>query len=319
MSFNYKIQFDNDNKLKHFLNVELLRKDHINEVLTLASHFADNEGNKFNDLESKSVASLFFEPSTRTKTTFELASKRLSADFINIDVNTSSTLKGESIIDMIKTLEAMRCDMFIVRHSISGTAHYIASEVGKRISVINAGDGTHAHPTQAMLDLFTIKKHKGSFEGLNISIVGDILHSRVAKSTIAGLKTLGVKSIKAIGPGNLMPKSLDDLGVTYHNNLEEGISNSDVIIMLRLQKERMEKALISTDNYYEEFGLTNKKILSAKKDVIVMHPGPINRGIEIDSEVADGPNSVILDQVTSGISIRMAVMSLIMKNRNAKK
>ena len=319
MSFDYKIQFDEDNKLKHFLNIELLTENHINEILALAEHFATEESNKFKDLEGKTIASLFFEPSTRTKTTFELASKRLSADFINIDISNSSTLKGESVLDMIKTLEAMSCDMFIVRHSISGTPHYIASEVGNTISVINAGDGTHSHPTQAMLDMYTIKKYKGGFKNLNVSIVGDILHSRVAKSIITSLKILGVNNINVIGPENLMPDNLKELKVSYHNSLEGGINQADVVIMLRLQKERMHEALISIEDYYKNFGLTKNKIATAKKDVIVMHPGPINRGVEIDSDVADGPNSVILDQVTAGISVRMAIMSLVLKNKCFKK
>ena len=220
---------------------------------------------------------------------------------------------------MIKTLEAMSCDMFIVRHSISGTPHYIASEVGNTISIINAGDGTHSHPTQAMLDMYTIKKYKGGFKNLNVSIVGDILHSRVAKSIITSLKILGVNNINVIGPENLMPDNLKELKVSYHNSLESGIDQADVVIMLRLQKERMHEALISIEDYYKNFGLTKNKIATAKKDVIVMHPGPINRGVEIDSDVADGPNSVILDQVTAGISVRMAIMSLVLKNKCFKK
>jgi aspartate carbamoyltransferase catalytic subunit len=236
-------------------------------------------------------------------------------DFINIDIANSSTSKGESIVDMIKTLEAMQCNMFIVRHSTSGIPHYIAEQVGNKISVINAGDGTHAHPTQAMLDMYTIKKYKKNFKDLNVAIVGDILHSRVAKSLITSLNILRVNNINIIGPKNLMPENIDKLNVTYSDKLEEGIDQTDVIIMLRLQKERMREALISTDDYYKEFGLTKNKIKNAKKDVIVMHPGPINRGIEIDSDVADGPNSVILDQVSAGISIRMAIMSLILKNK----
>ena len=316
MNFDYKLQFDKDNKLKHFLNIENLSELHIKEIISKADEYAKSKKNKFYDLEGKTVASLFFEPSTRTKTTFELASKKLSADFINIDIANSSTLKGESIIDMIKTLEAMSCDMFIVRHSISGTPHYIAKEVGSRICIINAGDGTHSHPTQAMLDMYTIKKYKGGFKGLNVSIVGDILHSRVAKSLISSLKILSVNNINVIGPKNLMPDNLDKLDVNYHNSLESGINESDVIIMLRLQKERMHESLISVEDYYEKYGLTQSKIKSAKKDVIVMHPGPINRGVEIDSDVADGNNSVILDQVAAGISIRMAIMSLILNNRN---
>ena len=316
MNFDYNLQFDKNNKLKHFLNIENLSVSHIQEIIAKADEYAKNKKNKFYDLEGKTIASLFFEPSTRTKTTFELASKKLSADFINIDIANSSTLKGESIIDMIKTLEAMSCDMFIVRHSISGTPHYIAKEVGNKICIINAGDGIHSHPTQAMLDMYTIKKYKGGFKGLNVSIVGDILHSRVAKSLISSLKILSVDNINVIGPKNLMPENLGTLDVNYHHDLESGINNTDVIIMLRLQKERMHESLISTEEYYEKYGLTQNKIKSAKKDVIVMHPGPINRGVEIDSDVADGNNSVILDQVTAGISIRMAIMSLILNNRN---
>ena len=315
METNHNIQFNKSKKIVHFLNIANMSKDQIIEILDLAEKYNSNEKKKHPDLEGKTVASLFFEPSTRTKTTFELASKRLSADFINIDIASSSTLKGESIIDMIKTLEAMSCDMFIVRHSISGTPHFIAKEVGSKISVINAGDGIHAHPTQAMLDMFTIRKYKKNFDNLSVSIVGDILHSRVAKSLISSLTILNVKNINIIGPKILMPENINTLPVTYFDDLENGIKNSDVVIMLRLQKERMHEALISTDDYYKSFGLTSKKLKSADKDVIVMHPGPINRGIEIESEVADGKHSVILDQVTSGISIRMAIMSLVMKNR----
>ena len=315
MEIDKRIQFNSDGKLIHFLNIEGLSKDQIIEILDIAENFIETSNKKNKNLENKTIASLFFEPSTRTKTTFELASKKLSADFINIDIANSSTLKGESIIDMIKTLEAMSCDMFVVRHSISGTPHFIAKEVGEKISVINAGDGIHAHPTQAMLDMFTIRKYKNKFEGLSVAIVGDILHSRVAKSLITSLTTLNVKNINVIGPKILMPENLDTLKVNYHESLETGISKCDVVIMLRLQKERMHEALISTDDYYQNYGLTKMKLQSAAKDVIVMHPGPINRGIEIDSEVADGKNSVILDQVTSGISIRMAIMSLMLKNR----
>ena len=309
MDINHNIQFNDDKKLIHFLNIENLSAKQILEILELADTV------KSKSLNEKTVASLFFEPSTRTKTTFELAAKRLGVDFINIDIANSSTSKGESIVDMIKTLEAMQCNMFIVRHSTSGIPHYIAEQVGNKISVINAGDGTHAHPTQAMLDMYTIKKYKTNFKDLNVAIVGDILHSRVAKSLITSLNILRVNNINIIGPKNLMPENIDELNVTYSDKLEEGIDQTDVIIMLRLQKERMQEALISTDDYYKEFGLTKNKIKSAKKDVIVMHPGPINRGIEIDSDVADGPNSVILDQVSAGISIRMAILSLILENK----
>jgi len=315
MEIDQKIQFGSNNKLIHLLNISNMSREQIFEILDLAETYVDDKQKRYSDLEGRTIASLFFEPSTRTKTTFELASKRLSADFINIDISNSSTLKGESIVDMIKTLEAMSCDMFIVRHSISGTPHYIAKEVGAKISVINAGDGIHAHPTQAMLDMYTIRKYKKGFDNLKVAIVGDILHSRVAKSLITSLTILSVQNINIIGPKILMPENLKDLNVEYFENLEDGISECDVVIMLRLQKERMHEALISTDDYYKKYGLTSKKLQSASRDVIVMHPGPINRGIEIDSDVADGNNSVILDQVTSGISIRMAIMSMIMNNR----
>ena len=315
MEIDQKIQFSSSNKLIHLLNISNMSREQIFEILDLAETYVDNKQKRYSDLEGRTIASLFFEPSTRTKTTFELASKRLSADFINIDISNSSTLKGESIVDMIKTLEAMSCDMFIVRHSISGTPHYIAKQVGEKISVINAGDGIHAHPTQAMLDMYTIRKYKKKFDNLKVAIVGDILHSRVAKSLITSLTILSVKKINIIGPKILMPENLNELHVEYFDSLEDGISGCDVVIMLRLQKERMHEALISTDDYYKKYGLTSKKLQSASRDVIVMHPGPINRGIEIDSDVADGNNSVILDQVTSGISIRMAIMSLIMNNR----
>ena len=315
MEIDQKIQFGSNNKLIHLLNISNMSREQIFEILDLAETYVDNKQKRYSDLEGRTIASLFFEPSTRTKTTFELASKRLSADFINIDISNSSTLKGESIVDMIKTLEAMSCDMFIVRHSISGTPHYIAKQVGEKISVINAGDGIHAHPTQAMLDMYTIRKYKKKFDNLKVAIVGDILHSRVAKSLITSLTILSVKKINIIGPKILMPENLNELHVEYFESLEDGISGCDVVIMLRLQKERMHEALISTDDYYKKYGLTSKKLQSASSDVIVMHPGPINRGIEIDSDVADGNNSVILDQVTSGISIRMAIMSMIMNNR----
>ena len=315
MEIDQKIQFGSNNKLIHLLNISNMSREQIFEILDLAETYVDNKQKRYSDLEGRTIASLFFEPSTRTKTTFELASKRLSADFINIDISNSSTLKGESIVDMIKTLEAMSCDMFIVRHSISGTPHFIAKEVGAKISVINAGDGIHAHPTQAMLDMYTIRKYKKEFDNLKVAIVGDILHSRVAKSLITSLTILSVKKINIIGPKILMPENLNELHVEYFESLEDGISGCDVVIMLRLQKERMHEALISTDDYYKKYGLTSKKLQSASRDVIVMHPGPINRGIEIDSDVADGNNSVILDQVTSGISIRMAIMSMIMNNR----
>ena len=311
MKINHDIQIS-QGKLSHFLNIKELPKSYIEDIISRSEEIHNNSN--IRKYSENVVASLFFEPSTRTKTTFELASKRLSANFINIDISNSSTAKGESIIDMVKTIEAMNCQMFVVRHSVPGTAHYIAESVSKNISVINAGDGSNEHPTQAMLDVFTIKKHKGGFHDLKISIVGDILHSRVAKSLIYALNTLGTKQINIVGPEKLIPEDYQELNVNYFSNMDEGINDADVIIMLRLQKERMHDALISLDTYYDDYGLNESRLKYAKDDVIVMHPGPINRGIEIESTVADGPNSVILNQVSYGISVRMAIMSMLFDN-----
>ena len=311
MKINHDIQIS-QGKLSHFLNIKELPKSYIEDIISRSEEIHNNSN--IRKYSENVVASLFFEPSTRTKTTFELASKRLSSNFINIDISNSSTAKGESIIDMVKTIEAMNCQMFVVRHSVPGTAHYIAESVSKNISVINAGDGSNEHPTQAMLDVFTIKKHKGGFQDLKISIVGDILHSRVAKSLIYALNTLGTKQINIVGPEKLIPEDYQELNVNYFSNMDEGINDADVIIMLRLQKERMHDALISLDTYYDDYGLNESRLKYAKNDVIVMHPGPINRGIEIESTVADGPNSVILNQVSYGISVRMAIMSMLFDN-----
>ncbi|MEL0172974.1 MAG: aspartate carbamoyltransferase catalytic subunit [Gammaproteobacteria bacterium] len=311
MKINHDIQ-TSQGKLTHFLNIKKLPKSYIEDIISRSEEIHNNSN--IRKYSENVVASLFFEPSTRTKTTFELASKRLSSNFINIDISNSSTAKGESIIDMVKTIEAMNCQMFVVRHSVPGTAHYIAESVSKNISVINAGDGSNEHPTQAMLDVFTIKKHKGGFQDLKISIVGDILHSRVAKSLIYALNTLGTKQINIVGPEKLIPEDYQELNVNYFSNMDEGINDADVIIMLRLQKERMHDALISLDTYYDDYGLNESRLKYAKDDVIVMHPGPINRGIEIESTVADGPNSVILNQVSYGISVRMAIMSMLFDN-----
>ncbi|MDH5408885.1 MAG: aspartate carbamoyltransferase catalytic subunit, partial [Gammaproteobacteria bacterium] len=254
-----------------------------------------------------------FEASTRTRTTFELAAKRLSADVLNINIDTSSTTKGESLLDMLRNLEAMHCDMFVVRHHSSGAAHFFAKHVAPHISVINGGDGSHAHPTQGMLDMFTIRRHKQDFTKLTVAIVGDILHSRVARSQIHALTTLGVPEVRVIGPHTLIPAEAASLGVHVYHDLKAGIRDADVIIMLRLQRERMQGALLpSANEYFRTYGLTEKKLKLAKPDAIVMHPGPINRGVEIESSVADGPQSVILEQVTNGIAVRMAVMSMVL-------
>ncbi len=315
----HNIQIDDNGKLRHFLTTEGLKRQLLADILDHAENFV-TVGNrsikKIPLLRGSTIANLFFEPSTRTRTTFELAAKRLSADVLNININTSATTKGESLLDMLRNLEAMHCDMFVVRHAQSGAAHFIARHVAPHIRVINAGDGSHAHPTQAMLDMFTIRRHKGKFADLRVAIVGDILHSRVARSQIHALTTLGVHEVRVIGPETLLPREVQNLGVHVHHDLRAGLADVDVIIMLRLQRERMTGALIPSEReYFELYGLTAEKLAFARPDAIVMHPGPINRGVEIDSEVADGPQSVILEQVSNGIAIRMAVMSIIMGNR----
>jgi aspartate carbamoyltransferase catalytic subunit len=267
-------------------------------------------------LRGKTIINLFFENSTRTRTTFELAATRLSADVLNMNIATSATSKGESLLDTIRNLEAMQVDMFVVRHALSGAAHFIAQQTAPHISVINAGDGQHAHPTQAMLDMFTIRQHKKQFEGLKVAIVGDILHSRVARSQILALNTLGVTDVRVIAPKTLLPADVTSMGVTALHDMNEGLNDVDVVIMLRLQKERMNSAFLPSESeYFRCFGLTEAKLKQAKSDVIVMHPGPINRGVEIASSVADGSHSVILQQVSNGIAVRMAVMSMAMQSQ----
>ena len=310
------VQLDKTGRLKHFLTTEGLNRQLILEILDHAASFA-SVGNravkKIPLLRGKTIINLFFEPSTRTLTTFELAAKRLSADVLNINVSTSATSKGESLQDTLQTLEAMHCDMFIVRHPYSGAAHFIAEQVSPHVSVINAGDGRHAHPTQALLDMYTIRQHKADFACLSVAIVGDVMHSRVARSDIHALTALGVKDIRVIGPKTLIPADINRMGVSVFNDLQQGIEDVDVVIMLRLQRERMCSALLPSEHeYFHCYGLTENKLLAAKDDAIVMHPGPINRGVEIDSHVADGTRSVILQQVSHGIAVRMAVMSLIM-------
>ncbi len=309
-------QTNSKGQLKHFLSIDGLKRDLLTEILDNAESFTSlarqrRSVKKVPLLRGKTITNLFFENSTRTRTTFELAAKRLSADVLNLNISTSATSKGESLLDTLHNLEAMHCDMFVVRHASSGAAHFIARHCAPHISVINAGDGSHSHPTQAMLDMLTIRQHKGDFTPLRIAIVGDILHSRVARSQILALNTLGVSEVRVIAPRTLLPYDARSMGVHVYHDLIEGISDVDVIIMLRLQKERMSGALLpSEDEYFHLYGLTEEKLKHAKDDVIVMHPGPINRGVEMESAVADGDHSVILEQVSNGIAVRMAIMSM---------
>ncbi len=312
-----RIQLDKQGRLRHLLTIEGLRREMLVELLDTAESFAEvteRSVKKVPLLRGKTIVNLFFENSTRTRTTFELAAKRLSADVININATTSATSKGETLLDTLHTLEAMHCDMFVVRHPDSGAAHFIARHAASHVSVINAGDGRHAHPTQALLDMFTIRRHKHDFHPLIVAIVGDVLHSRVARSQIHALSTLGVQEIRVIAPRTLVPPEPASLGVHVYHDLERGLRNVDVVIMLRLQYERMQGALLPSEHeYYRLFGLTEERLACARDDVLVMHPGPINRGVEIASSVADGPHSLILQQVTHGTAVRMAVMSHAMR------
>ncbi len=309
------IQLDSNGNLRHFLTVEGLKRQTLTEILDLAESFITVDAQSVKKvplLRGKTIANLFFESSTRTRTTFELAAKRLSADVLNINIQTSATSKGESLLDMLHNLEAMHCDMFVVRHADSGAAHFIARHVAPHVSVVNAGDGRHAHPTQGMLDMFTIRRHKGpDFGKLRVAIVGDIMHSRVARSQIHALNILGVGELRAVAPKTLVPPEAEALGVHVFHDMARGLKDVDVVIMLRLQRERMQGALIpSGSEFFQLYGLNADTLALAKPDAIVMHPGPINRGIEIDSAVADGGQSVILEQVSNGIAVRMAVMSM---------
>ena len=316
-----QLQLTNDGQLKHFLTTEGLSRELLTEILDIADSFVSVEQQavkKVPLLRGRTVVNLFFEASTRTRTTFELAAKRLSADVLNINISQSATSKGESLMDMLWNLQAMASDMFIVRHENSGAAHFIAEHVTPNVAVINAGDGRHAHPTQAMLDMYTIRRHKGGFENLSVAIVGDITHSRVARSQIHALRGLGTEDIRVIGPKTLVPSHIESLGAKIFYNMEQGLQGAEVVIMLRLQKERMNSALLPSEHeFYRLYGLTQEKLAFAKPDAIVMHPGPINRGVEIETAVADGPQSVILKQVNYGIAVRMAVLSMTMSGQTA--
>ncbi len=313
-------QLNKNGELAHLLSIEGLPKAILNQILDTAESFMEvsaREVKKVPLLRGKSVFNLFFENSTRTRTTFEIAAKRLSADVINLDIARSSTAKGESLLDTIANLSAMHADMFVVRHAESGAPFLIAQHIDRtrgrgHVHVVNAGDGRHAHPTQGLLDVYTIRHFKGDFTKLTVAIVGDVLHSRVARSQIAALTTLGVPEVRVIGPRTLLPTEVEKLGVRVFHDMREGLKGVDVVMMLRLQNERMNGALLPTpQEYYKIWGLTAEKLALARPDAIVMHPGPMNRGVEIDSAVADGAQAVILPQVTFGIAVRMAVMSML--------
>ncbi len=312
-------QLNKHGALQHLLTIDGLPREILSTILDTAAPFtevAEREVKKLPLLRGKSVFNLFFENSTRTRTTFEIAAKRLSADVINLNISTSSASKGESLLDTVDNLCAMQADMFVVRHAMSGApflmAKHLADTGQEHIHVINAGDGRHAHPTQGLLDMYTIRHYKKDFTRLVVAIVGDVLHSRVARSQISALTTLGVPEVRVIGPKTLIPAAVDRLGVRVFHDMRAGLKDVDVVMMLRLQNERMKGALLpSPQEFFKYYGLTADKLACARADAIVMHPGPMNRGVEIDSAVADGRHAVILPQVTFGIAVRMAVMSML--------
>ncbi|MFH1962990.1 MAG: aspartate carbamoyltransferase catalytic subunit [bacterium] len=296
----------------HLLGIQDLTAEDISLILDTASSFKEvsaREVKKVPTLRGHTVVNLFYEPSTRTRTSFEIAAKRLSADVLNIAISTSSVVKGESLKDTVKTIEAMQPSIIIIRHAGSGVPQMVSRLT--RCSVINAGDGSHEHPTQGLLDMFTIREKKGRIEGLKIAIIGDILHSRVARSNIWGLIKMGAKVILC-GPPTLMPIGIERLGVEVTYDLTEAVSGADIIMLLRLQLERQKNSMFPSVREYAEFyGLKESHLQFAKTDVLIMHPGPINRDVEISGAVADGQHSLILEQVTNGIAVRMAVLYLV--------
>lgn len=297
---------------KDILGIKDLTVDEINLILETAESFIEvstREIKKVPTLRGKTIINLFFEASTRTRTSFEIAAKRLSADTINISASTSSVVKGETLVDTARNLEAMNPDVIVIRHSAAGAPHMLAGMIKQ--SIINAGDGAHEHPSQALLDMMTIKDKKGRIAGLKVAIVGDIAHSRVARSNIHGLTKMGAKVIVA-GPAMMLPRNIEQMGVTVYHQLKEAIKDVDIIMMLRIQLERQQQRTFpSLREYSNYFCLNKQNITLAKEDVLVMHPGPINRGIEIAPDIADGPYSVILDQVTNGVAVRMALLYLL--------
>jgi aspartate carbamoyltransferase catalytic subunit len=302
---------------KDILGIQEISVEEIDLILETADSFIEvstREIKKVPTLRGKTVINLFYEASTRTRTSFEIAGKRLSADTINISASTSSVVKGETLIDTAKNLEAMNPDIIVIRHSAAGAPHMLAGIL--RQSIINAGDGAHEHPTQALLDMMTIRSKKGGIAGLKVAIVGDIAHSRVARSNIHGLTKMGAQ-VCVSGPATMIPRGIEKMGVVVHMRIEEAIRDADIIMMLRIQTEREKQNIFpSLREYAQYFSLNRRNIGLARKDVLIMHPGPINRGVEISPDIADGPHSIILDQVTNGVAVRMALLYLLTGGSN---
>lgn len=308
-----RLQLNDDGSLRHLLTLKGLDRALLIEILDDAERYLTPTTSlpaRNNALAGRTVANLFFEPSTRTRASFDLAGKRLGADVLNLDVNTSSRKKGESILDTIYTLEAMRCDIMVVRDASAGVPAYIARHVKKHVSILNAGESDVSHPTQGLLDLLTIRRHKGGFQDLVVAIVGDIRHSRVARSVGWGLNTLGVGELRLVSPPAMAPDPDDMPFARLCDNLDEGLADADVVMALRIQRERISDldGIPGTDEYYSNFGVSHERMKIARPDAIVMHPGPMNRGIEIEGSLADGRQSVITEQVTNGVAVRMAVL-----------
>jgi len=317
------LQLDSNRKLHHLLTLKGLDKALLIDILDDAERYLTGPGDKparGRSLTGRTVANLFFEPSTRTRASFDLAGKRLGADVLNLDVNTSSRKKGESILDTIYTLQAMQVDVMVVRDASAGVPAYIAQHVEDHVSILNAGEAEVSHPTQGLLDLLTIRQHKGSFRNLKVAVVGDIRHSRVAMSVSQGLATLGVGELRLISPPSLAPDPLSVPGAVIVDNLADGLDGADVVMALRIQRERIgnRDGIPAIDEYFANFGISQERLKKASPDVIVMHPGPMNRGIEIESVVADGPCSVITQQVTNGVAVRMAVLDRVGRTMAAR-
>jgi len=312
----HDLQFSKDGRLRHLLSLKTLSAQQLSDILDRANSYIDAAGNatgRSNALTGVTVANLFFEPSTRTRVSFELAAKRVGAEVVNVDLLNSSTNKGETILDTIHTLQAMDVSIFVVRDSKTGTQATIARNVDDGVSVLNAGESNQSHPTQGLLDLLTIRRHKGAFEGLKVAIIGDVAHSRVARSAIEGLSTLGVRELRVVAPPSLEPQEVLAPAANLTTDIEAGIAGADVIMGLRIQKERFvnQDGIPDEAAYFRDYGINSERLKLAAPGAIVMHPGPMNRGVEISSAVADGPSSVITNQVTNGVAVRMAVLEAV--------